>query len=257
MKRGQVTLFVIVALVLIAAVVIFFLLRAESGPSIDIKAEEDPNKFFASCVEEDLRNKVEIISSKGGYLENPLSLEFQFADEKEASNLSYLCYTSNYYLSCVNQEPLLIQHLKEEIKKGISESVDSCFDDLTKALDKKGYVVDASFRGFEILLNKGKIIIETNSKITLTRSGETSSLGNLKVSYSSKFYDLAILAQEITSQEARFCNFEHLGYMLLYPEFDIDKFRTGNSDTIYTLGHRGSGEEFRFAVRSCVIPPGF
>jgi hypothetical protein len=78
-----------------------------------------------------------------------------------------------------------------------------------------------------------------------------------KIIYSSNFYDLALVAQEIVSQEARFCNFEHLGYMLLYPDFEIDKFRTGDSDTIYTLTHRESGERFRFAVRGCVIPAGF
>ena len=79
----------------------------------------------------------------------------------------------------------------------------------------------------------------------------------LKTVVYTRFYDLAIVAQEIVSQEARFCNFEQVGYMLIYPEFAITKFRTGKSDTIYTIKSKESGERFRFAVRSCVIPPGF
>jgi len=44
--------------------------------------------------------------------------------------------------------------------------------------------------------------------------------------------------------------------MLLNSEFELDKFKTGNSKTIYTLKHRKSQETFRFAVRGCVIPAG-
>ena len=45
--------------------------------------------------------------------------------------------------------------------------------------------------------------------------------------------------------------------MLLYPEFNIDKIRTSDLITIYSVEKKESGEKFRFAVRSCVIPPGF
>ena len=35
-----------------------------------------------------------------------------------------------------------------------------------------------------------------------------------------------------------------------------EKFRTGNSDTIYTLKDIPTGKEFKFAIRSCVMPAG-
>jgi len=59
------------------------------------------------------------------------------------------------------------------------------------------------------------------------------------------------------SQEARFCNFEQQGFTLLYPEFEIDKFRTGEGSIIYTVQHKKTGEVFKFAVIGCVIPPGY
>ena len=65
------------------------------------------------------------------------------------------------------------------------------------------------------------------------------------------------MAHEIVSQESQFCYFEYLGYMLLYPEYKIDKFRTSDETIIYTIDHKDSKEMFRFAVRGCVIPPGF
>ena len=256
MNKGQVSLFVIIAVVLVAAVLLFFSFRLGIVPGVGQKAGEDPHKFFSSCVEEDLQETLEIMGKRGGYVENPLNIEFQFSDEKEPTKISYLCYTRNNYVACINQEPLLIQHLKSEIEGNIGEIVRECFNDLTTSLEREGYVVEAEFSGFDVLLNLGQVIIQTNSKLTLTKSGESSSIENFKVLYPSKFYDLAVVVQEIVHQEGRFCNFEHLGYMLIYPEFEIDKFRTSTLDIIYTVRHRKSEEMFRFAIRGCVLPPG-
>ena len=100
-----------------------------------------------------------------------------------------------------------------------------------------------------------KIIIKINANMTLTKTEESLRYENFTIITASKFYDLAILAQEIVSQESSFCYFELLGFMLLYPEFDIDRLRTSDSTIIYTLKHEDSKEKFRFAIRGCVIPP--
>ena len=102
----------------------------------------------------------------------------------------------------------------------------------------------------------GKIIINYDAEVVVTR-GQTNTYADLRSSYNSHFYDLAIVAQEIVRQEAEFCNFETVGFMQLYPEFKIQRFRTGQGDTVYTITHKSSQEVFRFAVRACVIPPAF
>ncbi len=256
-RRGQVTMFIIVAAVIVVGVVLFFLIKNEIIPGIGGGQEINPKSFLQVCVEDKIRESVELIAIQGGYVENKLNRSFKFSDEKSPGDISYLCYNQNNYLPCVNQEPMLIQHLKSEIKNSISNEIRSCFDDLTKNLQNKGYVVDATYRDFSVEMASGKVIINVDASLTLTKSGETTNQNLFTITFLSKFYNLAIVAQEIVSQEAKYCNFEHLGYMLLYPQFDIDKFRTGDSTTIYTVTDRDSEERFRFAVRSCVIPPGF
>jgi hypothetical protein len=135
--------------------------------------------------------------------------------------------------------------------------VESCFNDLALSLEKQNYDVDKEFRSFEVQLESKKITVNIDGKITLTKTGETSMQENFTVIFGSRFYDLALVAQEIVSQEARFCNFEYLGYMTLYPQWDLHKFRTSDSIIIYTIEHRDTKEKFRFAVRGCVTPPGF
>ena len=44
--------------------------------------------------------------------------------------------------------------------------------------------------------------------------------------------------------------------MLLYPQYDIEKFRTGDSSIVYTVTDKKTEEFFRFAIRGCAIHPG-
>ncbi|HED05386.1 MAG TPA: hypothetical protein ENI61_01720 [Ignavibacteria bacterium] len=149
-----------------------------------------------------------------------------------------------------------MQDLKQEIKNYISSNVKECFDKITKNFNKKGYKMNVDYNGFEVELLPKRIIVQTDSKISLTKSDETTKQENFKISFSSKLYEIASVVQELVNQEARFCYSENLGIMLIYPEFNIDKLRTGDSTIIYTVEHKDSKEKFRFAVRGCVIPPG-
>lgn len=254
--RGQVTIFIIVAIVIVVGVALFFVFRG----GIDIsdfggKAEKNPSSFLESCLEDEFKEVIEKISLQGGKSEPDLSIDFKFEGEPERE-ISYICYTQNYYIPCVNQEPMLIQSLKNEIKNSISNEVGNCFDSLAVSLGKQGYSVNPNYRGFEIELRGGKVAVKIDAEISLTKSGETTKQEEFEVVVPSEFYGLALVAQEITSQEAEFCNFEYLGYMSLYPEWKIKKIRTDDNSLIYTIENKDSEEKFRFAIRGCVIRPG-
>lgn len=255
-KKAQVTIFIIIGIIIVVLIALFFLFRNEVITIVNLSQEINPRANLEGCMEDKVREAVDLISSQGGYVEPELYKTFQFSGEAEKINLAYFCFNMNYYSGCINQEPMLIPHLKNEIKNYVGETVKECFNELEESLEKRGYTVNVDYRDFEVDLMPKKIIVRTDSEITFEKSGQVSSEKNLIISYASRFYDLAVVGQEIFSQEARFCNFEHLGYMLLYPEYEIDKFRTGDSTTIYTITHRNSKEKFRFAIRSCAMPPG-
>ncbi len=249
------TIFIIVGVLLISAIALFFLFRSGIVPGISGSSEINPNSYMTTCIEDKLIESVEILS-QGGYIKNPLNRTFKFDKDKKPSDISYLCYNQNYYAPCVNQEPVLIQHLKKEIYDYIKDDVEICFNKLKLSLENQRFTVNGVYRDFEVKLMPKKIVLEIDADITATKTDETKKIDNLKTSTLTRFYDLALVVQEIVSQEARFCNFENLGFMLLYPQFNIDKFRTGDSTIIYTVQHRDSKEKFRFAIRGCVIPPG-
>lgn len=255
-KRGQVTIFIIVAVVIVAIIALIFLLKGNVIPAIGGKTEENPGSFLEVCMEDSIREALELISSQGGYVSNPLNKTFKFEDESEFTDISYICYNQGDYAPCVNQEPMLIQHLKNEIKDYVFDDVNDCFDSLMSSLDRQGYDVEIVERGFDIEFEEGKVIVDIDADVTLTKSGETTIQDDFRVIINSKFYDLAIVVQEVINKEASICEFSHYS-IYNYPSLDINSYRTTDSSLIYRIKHLESNEEFKFAVRGCVIPAGF
>ncbi len=255
MKRGQATIFIIGGVVLISFLVFFFLFKGKIIPPKLGSKETNPNLFLESCIEKKTKEAIKIMAPQGGYINPEFSFKFKFSDG-DFQNISYLCYTQNYYIPCINQEPMLIEHLKKEIKDYIAEDVENCFDSFISDLKEQNYEVNSSYSGFDIELAPKKILVKIYGEIITEKTGETLKRENFEVRIPTKIYDLAIVAQEIISQEAEYCHFDQVGFMILNPKFELNKFKTGDSDIIYTIIDKDSKEEFRFAVRSCVIPPG-
>jgi hypothetical protein len=253
-NKAQVTAFIILGLFIITVILVVLWLRPDSDS--DGQETQNPNSFLSTCLKDYVIEAVEEISVHGGYSEPELSIDYEFEGEPRA-DIGYLCYQGGDYLSCVNQEPMLFNHLESEIGDYISRDVRGCFDELTVSFEEKGYVVDAVYRGFEVGLSEKKIQIDINAEITLTKSDESAKEENFRVSAPSRFYDLAVIAQKIVSREARNCDFDFIRFMDLYPEYSIDMTQTLDSSKIYTVTYKDTEEWFRFAVRGCVIPPGY
>jgi hypothetical protein len=252
-KKGQISIFIIGGIIVVIAVLLFFFFRAK--PEVGLPREKSSEAFLDVCLEETIRESVNIILLRGGSFEDNLYKRFKF-DGEEFRNISYLCYTQNFYVPCVSQEPMLINHLKSEIKNYISSDVKDCFDEMVFSFEKDGYYVDAEYNGFEVDFISNRVIVDIDGEIVMRKEDEILERGGFIVMAPSKVRDLAIVVNEIISQEAEYCYFDYMGYSLLYPEFDIDIHINGDTK-IYSVGWRDGNEIFRFAVRGCVIPPGF
>ncbi len=251
-KKGQITIFVIIALLLVAGIILYFLLQR--GPTITKVAFTDPQKFIDSCMKDSAQEALNIIMPQGGYL-SPKNYKLY-----EDNKVAYLCYTSKYYEACTNQEPLYIKHLEEEIDSYVTPKVQECFFQLRQDLEKRNYAVDEKGLETSVALEPKKLKVVAKKYLKLSKGNEVQEFNEFSSTLSTPLYDLAIVAQEIASQEARFCDFEYLGYMILHKEFDIDKTAVGGAETaskIYIVGDRNSGKKLNIAIRSCAIPPGF
>src|SRR3989344_4265539 len=69
-KIGQITIFIIIAIVIVAGIIIFFVVRNVLEKS-EIDSNTDIFDFFDSCIESKTRNAISISGSQGGYIETP------------------------------------------------------------------------------------------------------------------------------------------------------------------------------------------
>jgi len=256
-KRGQLTIFIVVGILIVSGVALFFLYSTNLIPEIGGKSESNPNLFLRACIEDKIKEGLRIISLSGGTLNNSASIRFKFEEDNEYYNISYLCYTPLSYVPCINQNPLLMNHVEQEIKKYISEDFEECFDGMILNFDKQGFdATTDGLKSFDVNIIPKKIEIQTDSEVTLTKSDETTTQKNLGVEMPSRIYEILEVVQEISNQEAEFCNFDYNGFMITYNEFDVGKTNEGNKGNIYAVKHLKTGEKFRFATRSCIMPAG-
>ena len=256
-KRGQMTMFIVIAILIISgiALLIFF---NKGTPLIGSHQEINKKEFLESCVEEEVKNTLEIIGLQGGYFSESkiMTKSYSSGSTYGQKNIAVLCYNKNYFDPCINQDPMLIQHLNDEIKKGISKTVKDCFDALTLSLENQGFEVQTKYNGFDVQLLPEKLKLDIKGEITISQTGSTTKEKDFEILFRTRLYDIAIVAQNIINQEASTCSFDHSGFMLYFKEFSIDKIRTSDSFDIFAVKSKDSYEIFNFALRGCVIPPG-
>lgn len=250
-KRGQATIFIIVAIIIVAIIALFIIIKSIATPSgPGVSAEENPSEYLRVCLEDTVKQKVDIIMHQGGSLENPSNISFRFNNEARYYDISYLCYNRINGL-CVNQEPNLIKHVEKEISEGIEEDFRTCFRSLINNLEKSGYEVDSSAPyDFNLKLKLKTIEITSDEEIQITKNEQKRELNKIRFSISEKeLYKLLVNVDEIVDGKASSCNFDYFQYMLNHPGLNVQRTLTMDGVEIFTIKNYNSNRFFRFAVR--------
>ena len=252
-KKGQITIFIIIAVLLVAVIALFFVIAGKSPIDVIKPSMPNPQENIEKCVKDSTLEAVAIMMPQAGYI-SPENYKLY-----NNNKVQYLCYTNKFYYPCINQEPMYIQHLEEEIKNYIKPKIETCFYNLKRTYQERNYVVEVGAGDININLVQKQIEVDVNKGLKISKNEETRNYEKFKVKIISPLYDLAIVAQEITNQEAKFCYFEYLGFSLLYPTISIDKKQVGSEETvskIYSIRDKISGKELLIAIRSCAMPGG-
>ena len=248
-NKSQVTIFIILGLIIVVIVILFFLLRAP--PTVRTFNEDEPQAYIESCPREAVEKAINLTSTHGGDIEPKGFINYLSQD------ITYLCYQNKFYDPCINQRPLLIEHLEKEITNYISPIVERCFNELKRNFEKRYNVEMESQMQLTTDLQSKNINIKINRDFKATRGEISQDFKKFEMNLKSPLYNFAEIAMEIVNQETHFCNFDVIGYMFLHPEYDVIKFITGDSDIIYVITERSTDQKFNFAVRGCVMPPSF
>lgn len=251
-KKGQMMIWVILAISIVVIIMLFFFLRGRIiRPGLEERIELDPSTFIDNCVKESVEEAIDIILPQGGFIAPKHTKMYNNI------NVSYLCYNAGNYLPCINEHPMFLNEIKDEIEDYISPKINRCFEDYKTEIEKRNADVKLGIMKLEVKLAPNRAFVDIEKDVSIRFKDQNYNYNEFNIGIISPVYNLARLAVEIASQEAKYCYFEYVGYMILYPKFKINRNSFSDSTEIYTLKDKKSGKEMNIAIRSCAIPPGF
>ncbi len=249
-KRGQVTIFIIIAIIIVALAFLIYSFYPQIKSTLGGE-EKNPPSYIQTCLEDEIKDIADKLSLQGGSL-NPENY-ILYKDEK----IEYLCYTTEYYKPCTVQQPALKQHIELEIKNEIEESVKFCFASLKSSYEKKGYSVDLKSGDRRIELFPQRIVSTFDYSLTLTKGEDTQSYDSFVVMLNNNLYELTAIASSIIEWETLYGDSEPQTYMTYYPHLKVERLGDGDGGKVYILTNRDTGDKLQFAVRSQVWPAGY
>jgi len=251
--KGQVTIFIIIAILIIAIAVLAYFFLPKLKSSVETKTQS-PNEYIQTCISQKISDTLKTLSLNGGSVVSEKGNSYFYL----GNDVEYLCYTNQYYLSCVVQQPLLIQHIESEVKSNIQTDVDSCFASLLTSYKNSGY--EASLKNpsteTKVELLPERVVVSFNNELTVTK-GESQTFGNFSVILNTNIYQEATIAESITGWEEEFGSAPISDYMDWYPNLKIELVRETDGSKIYIITDRNFGDKLQFATRSMALPPGY
>ena len=247
-KRGQMTIFVIVAIVLVVFILLFFLFRSRIG---EIFGEDiSPNSYLKGCVELEIRPAVVLLSQQGSYQDPEGYISYK------GSKVKYLCYTDDFYETCAVQQPMTKQNFEKELNLMVKGKANKCVKNLIEEYEKRGYDVASGGIDSSTSIVPGKIMVSFNAPMTITKE-TTKKYQNFDVEIESEMYDLLFIATGLIQNEAKVGDSATELYLQYYPDLKIEKTKLTDGTKIYKLTNVVTEEEFNFASRSLAWPAGY
>lgn len=248
-KKGQIAIFVIVALVVVGVIVVIFAYPQISN--LVAPREIAPGQYLKDCLQPEVKVAIDLLAKQGG-TQNPSSA-INYLDNK----VSYLCYSSGYYKPCIVQQPLLITNFASEVSGILAPKAERCMKNLITEYERRGYSVSSSTIKSSISLAPGNVRIEYSAPMTVTIEQTTKTFDKFDVGVESSIYDLLAVATSLLDFEATYGDSETTLYMRSYPNLKIDKIRLEDGVKVYKLTDVVTNDMFQFATRSLVWPPGY
>ena len=255
-KRGQITIFIIIGILIVSAVLVF-LFATDTGKkfvaTLGFSGDIDAENYLKKCISEDegMKEKIDLIASQGGVLKPENYFSYQ------GKKYEYLCYSNEYYKTCVMQNPFPLNIMEDEVKKIILEKSEECIRNLKKNLENKGYKVSSGKSEINTELNFDNIATNIKIDLSVSKGDETRKYSEFNILRPSHYYQLIMLSTSILNYEARYGDSNVDTYMALYPEIKIQKLKQSDGATLYFVSDRDTKETFSFAVRSIAWPPGY
>ena len=155
LKKGQVTIFIILAIFIVAGAILFFILRESSesikSPSVEI---ESVVVFVQECIESKGEEALFFIGQHGGYYFTP--------EPSTSTGVPYYFINQNNFFPSKEK-------IQDEFSQYLNEALPECTDDFTKF---ENFVIDEGEIETEVFISKEKVILDVNYPLKISKGEE-------------------------------------------------------------------------------------
>ena len=194
-KKGQVTIFIIVAIVIVVGIVAYFMLRDGFGESIpeDLRPAYD---YYVSCLEASAEEGIALLGEQGGRIEIP-GFELGSAYMPFSSQLSFLGQAVPYWMyvsgnNFLRERVPTKMEMENELAEYVAARIEDCdFEDFELA----GYDVYVDDGSVSSRVNDLSVDLDVRNRVTIFKGESSVVVEEHKFSVGSKlgkFYDMAV-----------------------------------------------------------------
>ena len=202
-KRGQITIFIILGIIIVGGILIYFLFRGSMG--IDgVSTEFEPvYDLYLSCLEDTASQGVSLLGEQAGYIEPP-EFEPGSAYSPTSSQLDFLGQGVPYWLyvsgnNILREQVPSKEDMEGQLEKYIEERVDFC--DFS-VFEQSGYdiFIDPEAR-VDVTINELEVDINLDNKVTIFKENSSVEIDDHRISLDSKLGKYYSLAREVYDYE--------------------------------------------------------
>ncbi len=262
-KEGQVTIFVILAIVLVLSIFSYFIFKDTLFPTKVSSTFEPIEKSFLNCIQEKTENGIRILESKGGYITSPEfvpgSRYMPFSSELDffGVGIPYWRSISGNNLP-INQIPTK-EIMQKQLESYLNEEVRFCNFDL---FNQEGFQIKKGVPSTEVLIGKNSVKVFLDMNLNVKKGKESAVLKDHQVEVNSKLgalYDDAIEFYDRESKNLILENYS-VDFLRNYAPVDgveltcapkvwdanqiFDKLKNAIQDNFFAIKNKGDKKDY-------------
>ncbi|MBI3334187.1 hypothetical protein HYZ97_01765 [Candidatus Pacearchaeota archaeon] len=262
-RKGQATVFIIVALVIVAGIAAYFVVRSQLDSEGGDSTFSSVYAVYDQCIEDEAQAAIDLAGTQGGYVYVP---EYDSASDYSpfSSHLNFLGFPVPYWFyesgnGLIKEQVPTKQEMEEGIANYVEEQLDNC--DFT-ALRDRGYVIALGEPDVSVVVEGTRVLVTSGTSLVVEKDGERSRVGTREIELPSKlgiFYSLAKELYEKQKQTAFLENYS-VDVLRLYAPVDgveiqcspkiwktrevASELKQGLADNIASLQFNGADTEY-------------
>nr|MBC8435204.1 hypothetical protein [archaeon] len=223
-RKGQVTIFIILAVVIVAAIIAYFLLRSTGTSSLS-KEMQPVYNYYQSCLERHTEQGISLLGEQAGYIYveeldfvsgssyKPFSSQLDFFGQP----VPYWMYVSGNNI-LAKQKPTLAS-MEKELETYLEDNLDNCDFEYYYS---QGYDISFSEGKVNVQIKGDRVEVSIDSPFEIDLEEQTATVNEHDLSVNSKLGKFYSLATEVFNYEMSELFLENysLDVMRLYAPVD-------------------------------------